>query len=98
VVIDSGMTRLDAHGWEQGSVSTETFEICDDDPNSNKASVHWSTRCNRPQMSVGTRTETNSSLASTPTEFLFRASLEAFEGEERIYVKQWEERFPRDLN
>ena len=98
VVIDSGMTRLDAHGWEQGSVSTETFEICDDDPNSNKASVHWSTRCNRPQMSVRTRTETNSSLESTPTEFLFRASLEAFEGEERIYVKQWEERFPRDLN
>ena len=98
VVIDSGLERLTDHGWESGSSSTEEFEIFDEKPNSNKATIHWISRCNRQDMNLCTRTETRSTLRSTPSEFLFSASLEAFEAEKRVYFKEWEERFPRDLN
>ena len=55
-------------------------------------------RFRRPETGLDVRTETHSSLRSTPTEFLFTASLEAFEGEERVYFNEWEKSFPRDLN
>jgi putative CocE/NonD family hydrolase len=98
VVIDSGLERLTDHGWEYGSTSTEEFEIFDEEPNSNKATIHWISRCNRQDMNLCTRTETRSTLRSTPSEFLFSASLEAFEADKRVYFNEWEERFPRDLN
>jgi hypothetical protein len=31
-------------------------------------------------------------------EFLFSARLEAYEGDEQVYEKDWEQRFPRHLN
>ena len=98
VVIDSGLERLTDHGWESGSTSTELFEISDEEPNSNKGTISWTSRCNRQDMDLFTRTETRSILRSTPSEFLFYASLEAFEAEKRVYFKEWEKRFPRDLN
>ena len=98
LLIDTGLLRLDSHGWEHGSISKETCEITDKDPNSNKASIHWTMRFRRPEAGLDVRTETYSSLRSTPTEFLFTASLEAFEGEERVYFNEWKKSFPRDLN
>jgi hypothetical protein len=35
-------------------------------------------------------------MTSTATEFLVTQSLNAFEGEEPIYTRTWELRFPRD--
>jgi len=52
----------------------------------------------RPDAALDVRTETRSTLQSTSTEFHFTASLEAFEGEERVYFSEWERKFPRDLN
>ncbi|MEK9744356.1 MAG: CocE/NonD family hydrolase [Gammaproteobacteria bacterium] len=98
VVIDSGMERLTDNGWEHGAISRESFEIRDDDPNSNKATVHWTSRCDRPDIGLRSRTETYSSLSSSSTEFFFTASIEAFENDQQIFSKEWEERFPRDLN
>jgi hypothetical protein len=55
-------------------------------------------RLRRTEAGLDVRTETYSSLRSTPTEFLFTASLEAFEGKERVYFNEWEKIFLRDLN
>ncbi|HJP07248.1 MAG: CocE/NonD family hydrolase [Proteobacteria bacterium] len=98
VAIDSGMAHLTELGWEHGSVSRQHYEITDNEPNSNKAHLHWTTRFRRPEMGVDVRTETHSFLQSTPTEFHFSASLEAFEGENMVYSKNWEKKFIRDLN
>ncbi len=92
------MAHLTELGWEHGSVSRQHYEITDNEPNSNKAHLHWTTRFRRPEMGVDVRTETHSFLQSTPTEFHFSASLEAFEGENMVYSKNWEKKFIRDLN
>jgi hypothetical protein len=43
-----------------------------------------------------TRVETDNRMSCTATEFLVDQRLEAFEGEERVYSRSWELRFPRD--
>jgi hypothetical protein len=35
-------------------------------------------------------------MTSTATEFLVTQRLDAFEGDERVYTRKWEMRFPRD--
>ncbi|MDP6792307.1 MAG: hypothetical protein QGH58_10440 [Arenicellales bacterium] len=95
---DTGMLRLTDLGWEHGSVSRQFYEITDGEPNSNKAQLHWTMRFRRPDTGLDVRTETHSTLQSTSTDFHFSASLEAFEGEDRVYFSEWERKFPRDLN
>jgi len=95
---NTGMVGLTDLGWEHGSVSRQFYEITDGEPNSNKEHLHWTMRFRRPDAALDVRTETRSTLQSTSTEFHFSASLEAFEGEDRVYFSEWERKFPRDLN
>ena len=95
---NTGMVGLTNLGWEHGSVSRQFYEITDGEPNSNKEHLHWTMHFRRPDAGLDVRTETRSALQSTPTEFHFTASLEAFEGEDRVYFSEWERKFPRDLN
>ena len=95
---DTGMVRLTELSWEHGSVSRQFYEITDGKPNSNKEHLHWTMRFRRPDAGLDVRTESHSTLQSTPTEFCFSASLEAFEGDDRVYFSEWERKFPRDLN
>ena len=44
-----------------------------------------------------TRTETRIVMRSTPDEFLFDATLDAWEGEVRVCARNWSTRVPRDL-
>ena len=43
------------------------------------------------------RTVTRTVLTSTATHFLIRATLDAFEGDVRVFEKSWDEAIPRDL-
>jgi len=95
---DTGMVSLTELDWEHGSVSRQFYEITDGEPNSNKEHLHWTMRFRRLDAALDVRTETHSTLQSTSTEFHFSASLEAFEGEDRVYFREWERKFPRDLN
>ncbi|MDP6736276.1 MAG: CocE/NonD family hydrolase [Nitrospinaceae bacterium] len=98
VIADTGIAHLTELGWEHGSVSRQYFEITDNEPNSNRAHLHWTTHFRRLELGVDVRTETHSILESTETEFLFSGSLEAFEGEESIYSKKWKKNFSRQMN
>ena len=98
VVADSGMIRLTELGWEHGSVSRQNYSIRDGNPNSGRIDLHWTMRFRRPDADLNVRTETRSSLTSTPTEFHFTAEMEVFEHEEKTYSKSWSKSFDRDLN
>jgi hypothetical protein len=43
------------------------------------------------------RSVTRTVLTSTPTHFLIRATLDAYEGDVRVFEKSWDEAIPRDL-
>jgi hypothetical protein len=43
------------------------------------------------------RTLTHTVLTSTADAFLIRATLDAYEGDVRVFAKSWDERIPRDL-
>ena len=42
------------------------------------------------------RTLTRTVMTSTPTHFLIRATLDAYEGDVRVFAKSWDEEVPRD--
>ncbi len=43
------------------------------------------------------RTETRTVLASTATDFQLHAQLDAWEGDRRVYSRNWQRSVPRDL-
>ena len=43
-----------------------------------------------------TETRTRTVMTSTRTEFLIRASLEAYENAKRVFERSWDVRIPRD--
>ena len=98
VVADSGMLRLPDLGWEHGSVSRQNYSIRDGDPNSGQINLHWTMRFKRSDADLDVRTETRSSLTSTPTEFHFTAEMEVFEHDKQTYSKNWTKSFDRKLN
>ena len=98
VVADSGMLRLPDLGWEHGSVSRQNYSIRDGDPNSAQINLHWTMRFRRPDADLDVRTETHSSLTSTPTEFQFTAEMEVFEHDRKTYSKNWAKSFERKFN
>ena len=98
VVADSGMVRLTDLGWEHGSVSRQNYSIRDGDPNSAQINLHWTMRFRRPDADLDVRTETHSSLISTPTEFHFTAEMEVFEYDKKTYSKNWAKSFERKFN
>ena len=81
VVADSGMIRMTELGWEHGSVSRQNYSIRDGDPNSGQIDLDWTMRFRRPDADLNVRTETRSSLTSTPTEFHFTAEMEVVDHE-----------------
>ena len=98
VIDDSGMTRLPKLGWEHGSISRHYFSINDNDQNSACMRTHWTTKSRRPDQQMNVRTETHSTLTSTPEEFHIEARLEAFEDDELIYSKTWSKAINRYFN
>jgi len=98
VVDDTGLTNLPKIGWQHGTVNRHYFSINDDDPNSARIHTHWTTRCNRPELSLNFRTETHTTLTSTPTEFKVEAKLEAYESDELVYSNSWSKTIDRYLN
>ncbi len=98
VIDDAGLTRLTRLGWEHGSVSRQYFSIREGEPNSARSETHWTLRFRRAQAGLDVRTETRTSLRSTPDAFHFSAELEAFEGEQKVYGQSWRKSVQRLLN
>ncbi|MFO1056917.1 MAG: CocE/NonD family hydrolase [Dongiaceae bacterium] len=90
-----GSWRLDEIGLTMAASGVEHYRIRPDDPLSARAEAEWSYRMERPGWSV--RTETRTLLTATAAEFLLTATLDAYEGDMRVFARTWESRIPRDL-
>ena len=95
LVDDDGRFRIDAHGLEVGSSREHEFRIKDDDPLSAWAQTRWVKEIGRGDWQ--TRAETTVTMTSTRAEFVLEASLDAYEGQQRVYSNNWVRRIKRDL-
>ena len=91
---DGGTVLFDATGWTMRAKQDQWYSILPDDPLSAKSEVAWSVRISRNEWNAETRTRTV--LTSTATHFQLAATLDAFEGEKRIFSRSWNVEIPRD--
>ena len=91
---DFGETRNPDHGLAAGAVAREVYRIDPDDPLSARVEIHWTQTLDRDDWRV--RTEARSEMWADGERFHIRATLDAFEGETRVFHKDWDESIPRD--
>jgi uncharacterized protein len=94
-VADSGRERIDAIGLELREISRKTYRVRGDDPLSAENVVHWTTWRGRGEWRV--RVETRTRMRATRDTFLIDAELDAYEGDSRVFRRDWHEVVPRDL-
>ena len=94
VADDQGTRRFDAIGLDFQSSTSARYTIRPDDPLSARAEVSWDVGMRRGDWRVSSRTRTV--MTSTATEFRLHATLDAFEGDERVFSREWNTTIPRD--
>jgi hypothetical protein len=92
----SGRNRYDDIDLVAEARSKERYAIVEGDPLSATAEVTWSWAFERKDWRI--RTETRTHVSCTKREFIVTARLEAYEGEERVFERDFEERVPRKGN
>jgi uncharacterized protein len=92
---DFGLIEHLDHGLVSGGVARERWDIHPDDPLSARGMTHWTEENARGDWSV--RTETHAEMWSDAQNYYLRATLEAFECDERVMQRDVEEAIPRDL-
>jgi uncharacterized protein len=95
LVDDGGDVRIDANGLEVCSVKVSEYRIRDEDPLSAVAEARWTQTVGRGAWR--TRTETWTRMTATPDAFLIHATLDAYEGDARVWSQNWDCAVPRDL-
>ncbi len=91
---DNGKTRFEQSGMEMGSTSSYRFSIAESDPLSAKAEYDWQWEYGRGDWQ--TKTHTYTKLTSDAEYFYLQATSEAWEGDEKIFRKEWDRKFKRD--
>ncbi len=92
---DDGRCRFVANGLEYESRHTETWSIVEGAPLSAQAQCEWLIAFQRGDWA--TRIETNTVLTCDATTFRVTNTLDAYEGERRVFSKTWRFAVPRDL-
>ncbi len=92
---DYGEDQILEHGLISGLHAREQHRIVNNDPLSCVSHTHWTATVRRDNWS--TRTETRTTLKCDRENFYLQATIEAFENEERVYEKSWEETIKRNL-
>ena len=95
LVDDDGTYRIDAHGLEVGSAREHEFRIHDGDSLSAWAQTRWVKEIGRGNWR--TRAVTKVTMTLTKEDFVLKAELDAYEGEERVYSNNWSQVIKRDL-
>jgi len=95
VVSDSGRYRLDDIDLEQSSKTEEWYSYQGGDFASPRGETRWRRGMRRAGWSVST--ETRTVLACSPTHFHLTAELDAYEGEKRVYARNWDVDIERNL-
>ncbi|MDI5921942.1 CocE/NonD family hydrolase [Halomonas sp. LR5S13] len=95
VINDNGRIRLEDSGIEVATCAVETYRSRDDDFASLEGTTLWERSLKRGDWEVLTVTRTV--LTSTAGEFRLHATLDAYEGEQRVYSRNWDVAIPRRL-
>ncbi len=95
VVNDPGTVRLEALDLEMQRKALEWYSFKGDDFNSTRGETLWERGFRRGDWQV--RTVTRTVLRSSPHYFHLHAELDAFEGDRRVYSRNWDVDIPRDL-
>lgn len=95
VVNNDARVRFDDSGLELGRTARERYSYVNNDYSTLRGEVSQVRSFHRGSWNV--RTETRTALTATRDHFLLRATLDAFEGEARVFARSWDERIPRDL-
>ncbi len=95
IINDSGRYRLDDIDLTIQSDSREHFIYTNNNYKTLRAQVH-SARTFTQGDWWNVRTVTDTILTSTKTHFQIRATLDAFDGDVRIFSKSWDKKIPRD--
>ncbi len=85
------LVEADLELFESG---VDTYSIVEGDPLSAQVRCDWTIGLARADWRV--RIETSSLMTSDAESFLLTDSLDAYEGEERVFAKRWSKRIPRD--
>lgn len=96
VTDSSGRNRYDEIDLVAEARSTERYRVIEDDPLSATAEVTWTWEFERGDWHI--RTETRTQVSCTKKDFVIRARLEAYEGKNRVFERDFEERVPRNGN
>ena len=95
IVDDFGRSTIVEHGMTSWSCGRETYTIHPDDPLSARAECHWSEERSRGDWKV--RTETWSAMTASETHWHVTGRLEAFEGDQKILTREWDQKVKRKL-
>ncbi len=93
VDVDPGEVRLDDTGLAFGARHHQTYRIRDDEPLSARADYRSTFTFARDGWSV--RTEARLVVSCDVEAFVLRGCISAFEGETRVFVRDWDVRVPR---
>jgi uncharacterized protein len=95
VINDSGTLRLEDSGLEVTTCAVERYRSREDDFGSISGETVWERALKRGDWQVSTVTRTV--LTSNASDFLLHATLDAYEGERRVYSRNWDVIIPRRL-
>ncbi len=95
-VKDRGRTYLEAIDLTIGAGGADRFTLIGDDPLSARHENRYTITMARGDWQV--RTEANTVMTGTREDFVVSATLDAYEGETRIFSRAWSRRIPRDGN
>ncbi|ATJ81323.1 CocE/NonD family hydrolase [Halomonas beimenensis] len=95
VINDEGRYRLDDIGMEIAARVTERYSYSYGSYDSLSGWTEWERSFRRGDWEV--RTLTRTLMTCDAESFRLRATLDAWEGETRIYARTWDEAIPRDL-
>lgn len=87
--------RIEEHGLEVGREAYEAYSYTSNDYATVRGEVHHTREFVRGDWRVKTLTSTH--LTSDAEHFFIRATLDAFEGDARVFAKSWDEKIKRDL-
>jgi hypothetical protein len=91
---DDGLVLIEDFGWEYAASAHRFYSIDPDDPLSADARTHWRREYGRGDFRILIDTRTH--MHATATEFVITGTLDAYEGETRVFSREWDCRVPRD--
>lgn len=94
VIKDLGVVRFDDIDLQVGRCADERYTCVGDDFASVRGEIEWVMKFSRDDWYVETVTRTI--LTCTETDFDLHAQLDAYEGEKRVFSRNWHRTVPRD--